>query len=723
MAILYALAGTIPSTIGPYEIRQRLGAGGMGSVYLGYDAPLQRLVAVKVLHESLTEANARARFTREAQLAGTLRHQNIVTVFGFGDDHGRPYIVMEYLPGETLGELIARGAAMPLSVKLHVVARLCDGLGHAHDKGVIHRDIKPANVVVDVDGTVKVLDFGVARRAESDLTQTGTVFGTLNYLSPEQLRGKTPDARSDIFAVGAVFYELVSGVRAFPGGIDDGVLAKILTDEPRSVRDICPDVPKDIDRCIVHALAKRPEDRYQTLGAMKADIVSALRRLQGRSPQVDLADELKALIVAKPFPADPGPVLQDPERESPKVRARESDANAATELATPVPPRRKRMLIPAAIGGAAVVGVAGWLWLRDGGTPPPTSTAAALVRTAPVAAASSSLAEGASPPSTATPPKAGADGLAPRGPDLARLVSQASSSYARGARDDALNQIQGALQLDARYAGAVSLIQTWLSTARADVRTRRTAAEGLGQDVKLLQAYRDGRLKEAEADWLAKTQPAAAIRSLWASASSYDAAATATRQRPTLPPPAATPSAPAVAPMSTPAANTAAILGTQGSTTLSPPPPVAPPPSSRPDSAAATPPAANSSPGQAPATPTSTGTAGPVIPQGARDALDRYAAAYSRQDLRAIKAVFPNLPSDREAALNRAFKSGCRSYDVRFNSLEPSRVTADSLTILATTTYTCYPSTGQSPRTVTADDFFQLKRAGNAWVIDKMQLM
>src|SRR5262245_59813553 len=210
-----------PSSIGRYSIVEVIGHGGMGALYLAWDPKLERQIAIKVLKEDVDEL--RERFAREAKSAARLRHPHIVTIFELGEHEGQPYIAMEYIRGRTLAQIIRAGEHMPLGRTLEWMTALCDGLAFAHRAGIIHRDVKPANIMVDEQGSLKILDFGIARLAEaSGFTQTGMMMGTLNYMSPEQVSGMSVDHRSDIFAVGLVFYELLTQKEAFPGTVSTG---------------------------------------------------------------------------------------------------------------------------------------------------------------------------------------------------------------------------------------------------------------------------------------------------------------------------------------------------------------------------------------------------------------------------------------------------------------------------------------------------------------------
>src|SRR5688500_174819 len=213
----------MPSHIDRYEIKTLIAAGGMGSLYLARDTNpnTNRLVAVKLLLANLDSGDLRERFAREARALAALNHPNIVDIYDSGEFQGSPFIVMEYVRGETLGEKIKRRAPMSLSQQLKLMVELCSGLSHAHDAGIIHRDIKPANLMVDQYGRLKILDFGIARVSEGltrvgvQVTQLNMRIGTPGYMSPEQIEGGDIDRRSDVFAVGAVCYELISHREAF----------------------------------------------------------------------------------------------------------------------------------------------------------------------------------------------------------------------------------------------------------------------------------------------------------------------------------------------------------------------------------------------------------------------------------------------------------------------------------------------------------------------------
>ncbi|HWK09332.1 MAG TPA: serine/threonine-protein kinase, partial [Vicinamibacterales bacterium] len=230
---------SLPSRIGRYEVVDRLGAGGMGVLYLARDPLLRRTLAIKVL--AVDDDDLRERFAREARSAASLSHTNIVTIFDVGEDNGHPFLAMEYLDGETMAEMIRRKAPVALQRRLQLLLELCAGLGYAHRLGIIHRDIKPANLMITGGGTLKILDFGLARLTHdntSGLTQSGALLGTPNYMSPEQVEGRTVDHRSDIFSVGLVLYELLTYRKAYSGEGMHVILHKITHERPQPLREI-----------------------------------------------------------------------------------------------------------------------------------------------------------------------------------------------------------------------------------------------------------------------------------------------------------------------------------------------------------------------------------------------------------------------------------------------------------------------------------------------------
>jgi serine/threonine protein kinase len=264
----------LPSSIGRYEVVSRLGQGGMGSLFLAKDPKIGRLIAIKLVRQEFDSPGARQRFAREAQSAGTLRHQNIVTIFDVDEHEGLPFIAMEYIDGQTLAEIVRGKAPIEQARRLQWIEDLCGALAYAHRQGVIHRDIKPANLMVDTEGMLKVLDFGLARIDESTFTQTQTLIGTPNYMSPEQIKGGTVDSRSDIFSVGCVLYEILAYAPAFPGAVHQA-MHRILNEAPAPIETLVAGLDPRVSAIVHRALDKDVERRYPDLNVMKQELAAA----------------------------------------------------------------------------------------------------------------------------------------------------------------------------------------------------------------------------------------------------------------------------------------------------------------------------------------------------------------------------------------------------------------------------------------------------------------
>jgi hypothetical protein len=268
--------------IGRYLITGRIGRGGMGMVYRGLDEALEREVAVKTLiTEGAFDSDSRRRFEVEAKAAARLQHPNIVTVYELGDDRGLPFIAMEMLPGADLEVLLRSGETLPLAEKLDIVAQVCRGLAYAHERGIVHRDVKPSNVRLLEDGTAKIMDFGIAKLGATHLTKTGMMVGTVHYMSPEQVRGRPLDGRSDVFSVGVILYELLVGERPFRGEGATQVLYKIVNEEPPPP-DLASlgDVGARLQVILSRALAKDPAARHPGALALADELASVLEEVQ-----------------------------------------------------------------------------------------------------------------------------------------------------------------------------------------------------------------------------------------------------------------------------------------------------------------------------------------------------------------------------------------------------------------------------------------------------------
>ena len=250
-----------------YELGGVLGRGGMAEVYVGTDRVLGRRVAVKILADRFArDSSFVARFRREAQSAAALNHPNVVSVFDTGSDNGTHFIVMEYVQGKTLSEILRDGSALMPERAVEIAEGVAEALAFAHRAGIVHRDVKPGNIMLTPTGDVKVMDFGIARATTSEsLTQTATVLGTATYLSPEQAQGEPVDARSDIYSLGQVLYEMLTGHPPFSGESPVTIAYKHVKEEPVPPSRLNPDVPAGLDAIVMKSLAKNPANRYQSV--------------------------------------------------------------------------------------------------------------------------------------------------------------------------------------------------------------------------------------------------------------------------------------------------------------------------------------------------------------------------------------------------------------------------------------------------------------------------
>lgn len=281
-----------------YRIEKELGRGGMGVVYLAYDTVLERPVAIKTISSAPDDPILKKRFIREARSAGKLRHNNIVTIHDFGVEEDRLYIVMEYLEGEDLAALISRQEPLDIKEKLEILRQVCVGLDFAHKNGIIHRDVKPANIRILADGSVKIVDFGLAlmqSSRHSDLSMSNAIMGTPNYTAPERLAGGDASGQADQFAVGLILYELLTYRRAFTGDTFPIIAYQILHSEPPGLDPAFTGRYPELETIIKRAIKKDPQQRYPSLKEMAAAIESLLSKMRkqgfSRTSAVGTADE------------------------------------------------------------------------------------------------------------------------------------------------------------------------------------------------------------------------------------------------------------------------------------------------------------------------------------------------------------------------------------------------------------------------------------------------
>jgi eukaryotic-like serine/threonine-protein kinase len=278
---------------GRYRIVRKLGAGGMADVYLAEDQELGRRVAIKILNgRHANDQQFIERFRREAKNAAALNHPNIVSIYDRGEAEETYYIAMEYLDGRTLKELVVGHGPAPVNVAIEYARQILSALRFAHRHGIVHRDIKPHNVLVDREGRVKVTDFGIARAGTSQMTETGSIVGTAQYLSPEQARGGEVDQRSDLYSLGVVLYELLTGRTPFDGDTPVEIAMKHLSNVPQQPSALRKDIPPELDMVVMRALAKDPEDRYQSADEMEADLERVLRGAPVAAATTDTATQV-----------------------------------------------------------------------------------------------------------------------------------------------------------------------------------------------------------------------------------------------------------------------------------------------------------------------------------------------------------------------------------------------------------------------------------------------
>jgi beta-lactam-binding protein with PASTA domain/predicted Ser/Thr protein kinase len=327
LAVSDTLIGTLFD--GRYQILRKLGAGGMANVYLAEDQELGRRVAIKILNDRhANDEQFVERFRREAKNAAALSHPNIVSIYDRGEAEGTYYIAMEYLDGRSLKELILSRGDAPIAVVVEYARQILSALRFAHRHGIVHRDIKPHNVLVDGEGRVKVTDFGIARAGTSQMTEAGSIVGTAQYLSPEQARGGDVDQRSDLYSLGVLMYEMLTGEVPFSGDTPVEIAMKHLSQMPLPPSTKRPDVPRDLDMVVMRSLAKDPDDRYQSADEMEADLDRVARGAAVAPQTEETATQIMRSPVAGPMAATAATMITPPQRRGGRGGA----------VAPPVPP-------------------------------------------------------------------------------------------------------------------------------------------------------------------------------------------------------------------------------------------------------------------------------------------------------------------------------------------------------------------------------------------------
>jgi serine/threonine protein kinase len=443
--------------VGKYRIIEQVGEGAMGVVYRALDPVLNRSVAIKVMSDTLArDDELRGRFLREAQAAGSLQHPNVVTVYDFGEVNGHLYIAMEFVAGEDLEGMLNRRAPLTLVKKIDILVDVLAGLGYAHKRGIIHRDIKPANIRVDEEGRARIMDFGIARLQSSKVTRTGLMVGTPAYMAPEQITNSQASAASDIFSLGAVMYELLTGRKPFEGESLQSVFYKIVSSSPPDITTISSSLPASLNTIVMRALAKEPADRYSN----STDMANALT-------------EVRASL----------------DRESTRPKAASLQSAIATGLSTratrKLPAYKTKPTLVLAGGAAGVVVIAGLVYAlgfrpgRSTSTTPPVTTPS-----------------GTSAPSVAQPPAA----TAPVAPPPSAPVATATVPAKPQTKTPAASVASGPT------ADELSLLKS-LQTSAADERRRATDAGASAEQLRAGDdhiaaagiATRQGKISDAAA--------------------------------------------------------------------------------------------------------------------------------------------------------------------------------------------------------------------------------
>jgi serine/threonine-protein kinase len=350
-------------SLGKYEIRRQLGRGAMGTVYEGFDPVIERIVAIKTvrLPEVADDETAEeiARFRREAQAAGRLTHPNIVGVFDYGETPDLAYIVMEFVDGPPLKNLLDKNERFPLPRIVQIMGDLLAGLQFSHERGVVHRDIKPANLMLTKSGQAKIADFGIARIESSSMTQAGTVLGTPAYMSPEQFMGQVVDARTDIYSSGVLLYQLLTGERPFEGSMS-AIMHKALNTEAPFPSQISVTAPRPFDAVVRRAMAKRPEDRYPSA----ADFMAAIRAASLAPPPAPSEEDDNSEATVISTPRSPAPAAITASALAAAI-APAQGAVSRTDKAAPGPGKSSAMpvIVGGGIAGLAVLGGLGYFLL------------------------------------------------------------------------------------------------------------------------------------------------------------------------------------------------------------------------------------------------------------------------------------------------------------------------------------------------------------------------
>ena len=720
----------------------------MGTVYKAYDPLLTRTVAVKVISGQLdSQPEQRERFFREARAAAQLSHRNIITIHDLGEQDGIPFLAMEYLVGRDLDARMHAPEAMSLARKIEIGLSICEGLAHAHAFGVVHRDIKPANVFLTSDGVVKILDFGLARLVTSELTRSNMMLGTLNYMAPEQLRAEPTDHRADIFSLGVVLYELLSGKKPFQGDSFASTMYKILQETPEPLDRIDPSLPPQLNAVVDRALAKAREDRYQHVLDLLRDLEAAYEPLRGSDRRI--IEHVEAVLEAnsagsipppaktpsRPYEAGPNAVtIANHVATKPDPSPPPATPHPISTLATPGPAapatgsRVPRGVLYGAVAAIVLV-LAAVLFLR-GGAPPsqgdPTTSAAAeplpnaaqgvpgaerperpeaqepveqperpepRERPEPPERVEAPEAGAAAPPATAR--DARADENAAR---VGRSMRQARTFFNQKRYEEAARAVGDVLAVDRTNADARSMLQRIVgierdqaAASRSTTEAARAAAVRANAPELVPQLFSAAQKNEAEARAAFDQQRYTAAAARFDAAASLFHTAEASAQRE-----AETRAAREREDEERRRAEAdEARRRAEAARPVPPPAPVNPEPP----------------PAPAPREPSPEEAIGALI--------DRYVRALEARDMAALRAVWPGLSRAQQAAQESEF-GNARAISVSVGSPR-IEVSGNTATVVAQRRYALETRDGQQLRSETRTTFVMRQGAGGNWVIESVQ--
>ena len=673
--------------VGRYEVIEKLGQGGMGTVYKAFDPLLTRVVAVKVISGQLDDnPEHRERFFREARAAAQMSHRNIITIYDLGEQDGSPFLAMEYLEGRDLDQRLHDTEVMSLARKLELALSISEGLAHAHACGLIHRDIKPANIFVTDDGVVKILDFGLARLISSGLTRSNAMVGTVNYMAPEQLRGERADHRADIFSFGVLLYELLGGRKPFQGDSAASTMYKILHDIPQALDELDPMLGPPLTSVVDRAMAKAREDRYQRMTDLLRDLEGAYEPLRGADKRVisrveaALRPPSNSRLTSKPPEYDPdsSPTIADAtvpfNTALPDASARSAAALAAVREPSQGSPARR--LWPAAVLTLGVLAVAGWFAATRQAPPsvsdtPSATSSASTPATVPTPPEPPQPAPGVSAAPTPSAPASPepAPPLPPAAPP-SRDTRAAEARAAKAARDAEISVDR------ARATAALGMMDG-----------AKAAAQSANARELALPLFTAAEKQEAQAreDLRQERFGAAAVR-MEATATLFRTAATAAHDE-------------AEARAARARAEEARRRTELAARPAPPPPAPAPPPAPRPEP----------TPAPTPAQPTAQ--------EAVLATLRRYTAALEQRDIGALRAVWPGLTRPQQEAVEAEF-ANARAISVELSSPK-LEVTGATATVTAVRHYSLRTRDGQQLRSDTTTTL-TLRQQGAAWLIESV---